>query len=111
VYYEWAEPLRAHLQDQLLDVLVQLAEACERDRDEEAAITALVRAISLDPYAEHIYRRLMSHYARLGRATNIQRAYRELEAALSEGLDAEPTDETAALRKRLIEELTQARDA
>jgi DNA-binding SARP family transcriptional activator len=111
VYYEWAEPLHAHFQDQLLDVLVQLAEACERDGDEESAITALVRAISLDPYAEHIYRRLMNLYAKLGRATDIQRAYRELEAALSEGLEAEPTDETTMLKDKLIRELTQSTDA
>jgi hypothetical protein len=36
--------------------------------------------------------------------------YRELEAALSEGLDAEPTDETADLKERLSEQLAQSSD-
>jgi hypothetical protein len=44
-------------------------------------------------------------------ATDIQRAYRELEAALSEGLEAEPTDETTMLKDKLSRELTQSTDA
>lgn len=111
VYYEWAEPLRIHFHSQLLDALVQLAQNCEQDGDREAAVTALVRAISLDPYAEQIYRRLIDLYAKLGRPSDIERAYRELEAALSEGLDAEPSEETAALRKELIRKLRQSSDA
>lgn len=107
VYYEWAEPLRTHFQGQLLDALVQLAQTCEQEGDAETAVTVLVRAISLDPYAEQIYRKLMGLYAKLGRATDIQRSYRELEAALSEGLDAEPTEETSQLRDTLIRQLSQ----
>jgi DNA-binding SARP family transcriptional activator len=110
VYYEWAERLRAHFQDQLLDVLVQLAEVCKKNGDEEAAVTALNRAISLDPYAEQIYRTLMELYAKLGSIAEIERACRELEAELSEGLDAEPTDETNTLKTSLLRQLTHSSD-
>jgi DNA-binding SARP family transcriptional activator len=47
-------------------------------------------------YAEHFYRQAMSIYGRLGRASDIQRIYRELEAALADELDAEPDTETSA---------------
>jgi pentatricopeptide repeat protein len=88
-------------------VLGKLAEVCERDGDIEEATQVLARAITLEPYAEHMYRQLMSAYGKLGRATDIVRVYRELEAALSEALDAEPTGETVALRDELIKDLRQ----
>lgn len=42
---------------------------------------------------------------------DIHRVFRELEAALSEGLNAEPTNETTMLKDKLIRELTQSTDA
>lgn len=81
--------------------LAKLAEACESDGDIEEVTRVLARAITLEPYAEHTYRQLMIASAKLGRATDITRAYRELEGALSEGLDAEPSEETAALKHKL----------
>jgi DNA-binding SARP family transcriptional activator len=107
IYYEWASELRDHFRGRLIDVLGKLAEVCERDGDIEEATQVLARAIILEPYAEHMYRQLMSAYGKLGRATDIVRVYRELEAALSEALDAEPTGETVALRDELIGDLRQ----
>jgi hypothetical protein len=48
---------------------------------------------------------------RVGDSADIQRVYRELEAALSEGMDAEPTEETAELHKKLIEQLEHGSNA
>ena len=107
IYYEWAGELRDYFRSRLMDVLAKLAEACERDGDIEEVTRVLARAISLEPYAEHMYRQLMSAYGKLGRATDTARVYRELEAALTEGLDAEPTGETVALRDKLIRDLRQ----
>lgn len=107
IYYEWASELRDHFRGRLMDALTALAEACESDGDIEEVARFLARAISLEPYAEHMYRQLMSAYGKLGRATDIARVYRELEATLSEALDAEPTGETVALRDRLIRDLSQ----
>jgi DNA-binding SARP family transcriptional activator len=50
----------------------------------------------------------MSAYGKSGRATDIARVYRELEASLSEALDADPTGETVALRDKLIGDLRRA---
>jgi DNA-binding SARP family transcriptional activator len=87
---------------------VQLAELCSQEGDYENAINSLLRAISADSYAEHLYRRAMELYGRLGRAPDIHRIYRDLESALSEGLGASPTEETAAAKNRLIGELNKS---
>lgn len=104
VYYDWAQPLRDYFRNKVVDVLTALAEACQQGGDPEEAARALTRAIGLEPYAEHLYRKLMNAYWTLGRVTDIQRVYRELEAALSEGLEAEPTEETIAHRDKLIQQ-------
>jgi DNA-binding SARP family transcriptional activator len=106
IYYDWALPLRDHFRSQVIDVLVELAEVCEREEDLEEAARALTRAIDMEPYAEYLYRDLINIYGRLRRSIDIQRVYRELEAVLSEGVEAEPTGETTALKDRLIRELT-----
>lgn len=107
IYYEWADELRDHFRSQLMDALSTLAETCGTDGDFEESARIFARAISLEPYAEHMYRQQMIAYGKLGRATDIARVYRELEAALSEALDAEPTGVTVALRDRLIGDLRQ----
>lgn len=100
--------MRDHFRSQVIDVLAELAETCEREGNLEEAAKVLTGALGLEPYAEHLYGELMGVYRKLGRATDIQRVYRELEAALSEGLDAEPTGETTALKGSLIRGLTHA---
>ncbi len=100
IYYKWADELRDHFRSQLMDALSTLAETCGTDDDFEESARILARAISLEPYAEHMCRQLMIAYGKLGRATDIARAYRELEATLSEALDAEPTGETVASQRQ-----------
>lgn len=73
VYYDWALPPRDHFRSQVIDLLVELAEVCEREGNPEEATRALTWAIGLEPYAEHLYRELMNIYRKLGRATDIQR--------------------------------------
>lgn len=44
----------------------------------------------------------MSLYGHLGRASDVKRNYRDLEAALADDLDAEPDAETSSLKDRLV---------
>lgn len=108
LYYEWAEPLRSHFQERFLDVLAKLSDLKSSANDYEGALTAVLKAIEVDRYAEHLYRRAMSLYSRLGRASDIQRIYRDLEAALADGLDAEPDAETSSLKDRLVGPMSQS---
>jgi DNA-binding SARP family transcriptional activator len=108
LYYEWAEPLRAHFRERLLNALVKLSDLSSAEGDDEGALKTALRAIEAEPYAEHFYRRAMTIYGRLGRASDIKRIYRELEAALSSELDAEPDPETSDLKDRLLKQLRQS---
>jgi DNA-binding SARP family transcriptional activator len=108
LYYEWAEPLRSHFQERFLDVLAKLSDLKASANDYEGALTAALKAIEVDRYAEHLYRRAMTLYGRLGRASDIQRVYRDLVGALADGLDAEPDAETSALKDRLVGPMSQS---
>jgi hypothetical protein len=85
VYYSWAETLQSHFRSRFLDASVQLSDLHANRGDPEAAVKVLQRAIRVDPYAEHFYRKVMELYARLGRPADIHRTYRELEATLADG--------------------------
>lgn len=102
VYYSWAETIQSHFRSRFLDASVQLSDLHANNGDLETAVSGLQRAIHVDPYAEHLYRTLMELYARLGRPADIHRTYRELEAALAEGIEVEPDAETEALKNRLL---------
>ncbi|MGH2749745.1 MAG: BTAD domain-containing putative transcriptional regulator [Actinomycetota bacterium] len=77
---------------------MQLSEACSAEGDDEAAVGALLEAITVDRYAEHLYRSVMGLYARLGRRNDVERVYKELEAALADGLEAQPDRRLIFLR-------------
>lgn len=102
IYYPWAEPLQAHFRKQLIDAMTQLANACSAEEDHEAAVASLLKAIAVDRYAEHLYRSVMELYAKLGRRNDVERVYKELEAALADELEAEPDPETYALKNGLL---------
>lgn len=101
VYFEWADPLKGHFRERLLDVLVRLSDLRAERSDHEGALDAVRRAISVDPFAEHLYRRAMTLYAHLGRTSDVHRTYNELEALLADELEAEPDPETSDLKDRL----------
>lgn len=107
VYYEWAEPLQSHFKRRYLDVLVKLSDLRSTSADFEGALSAVLQAIEEDPYAEQLYRRALTLCGRLRRPTEIRRIYKELEATLAQGLEAEPDKETADLKDRLLEQLSE----
>lgn len=104
IYYPWAEPMQAHFRKQFVDAMVQLSKTCSAEGDDEAATGALLKAIAVDRYAEHLYRSIMELYAKLGRRSDVERVYKELEAALADELEAEPDPETHSLKNRLLTE-------
>jgi DNA-binding SARP family transcriptional activator len=108
LYFEWSDSLRTHFQQRALDALTKLSDFYSNAGDHESALKAVLQAINTDRFAEHLYRRAMSLYAQLGRAADIHRLYRELEALLSDELEAEPDPETSALKHRLLDQLNQS---
>lgn len=99
-YYEWAEAPREDLRRRVLDALGRLAELHERDGNATAALAALEQAITIDPYVEELYQRVMQIQAGSGHPEAVVRTYRLLERRLSE-IDVDPTEKTLALLRDL----------
>jgi DNA-binding SARP family transcriptional activator len=106
VYYSWAEPLQRHFSSTFLDALMALSDERLEQGDAAGALATLRKAIDANPHSEYLYRRTMEIYGRLGRANDIRRTYSELEAALAE-IEAEPDNETAETRTRVLDRLRQ----
>jgi DNA-binding SARP family transcriptional activator len=99
--YAWVEGPREDARRRAVDALARLAELRETAGDLEGALEALERAISADPVAEELYRRLMRLQAGLGRPDAVQRTYRLLARRLAD-LDADPDPETEQLVADLL---------
>jgi DNA-binding SARP family transcriptional activator len=118
--YGWAEPIRESLRRQATDVLAALAESLTPDSDNNndpgvgsggrldrpdmnaaEALTALERAVEVDPYNEELYRRIMRLHGAAGRRDAVRRTLRLLEARLLD-LDTDPDPATLALAADLL---------
>lgn len=89
--YGWAEEPREGLRRRALDAAAKLADLHEHDGDTRAALAVLEQAVTWDPYAEELYRRLMRLNAAIGRTDELRRAFQRLTTRLDE-IDAEPDD-------------------
>ncbi|WP_235037389.1 BTAD domain-containing putative transcriptional regulator [Actinomadura sp. K4S16] len=90
--HDWAENHREHLRRAVIDALARLARLLQHDHPEQA-LNTLEQAITQDPYAEPLYRRVMQLQAELGHPDAAQRTYRLLTARLAD-LDTEPDEKT-----------------
>lgn len=106
-YYEWAEAPREDIRRRMVDALVKLSEFRNDDGAVEAAVDALKEATRLDPYAEEIYRRLITLQLQRGQNDVAARTYKQLEYRLAE-IDADPDASTTELAARVMWRSTTA---
>lgn len=99
-YYEWAEAPREDVRRRSLDALAKLAKIRAESDDGDAAIATLEDALRLDPYAEELYRRLMTVQAKLGHSDAARRTYGRLESRLAD-LDVDPDESSQHLLQQL----------
>ncbi len=84
------------------EVLSALSTAQEDAGDSPQAIAVARQLVELDPLNEDGHRRLMLAYARTGRRGHALRQFLECRHALVTALGIEPSDETAALQRRVL---------
>jgi len=99
--YAWVEGPREDLRRRAVDALAHLAELCQAAGDSQGALAALEQAISADPVAEELYRRLMRLEAELGRPDAVRRTYRLLARQLAD-LNVDPAPATEQLVAELL---------
>ncbi len=100
--YEWIEPYRHAIGQQILDAHLALAETLDGQPTQQLPI--LHAAIDLDPHAEPAYQQAMRAHAALGNLDAIRNLRRALARRLAE-IDAEPSDDTLTLADQLVAQL------
>ena len=98
--WPWAEVPREDLRGRAVDVLVSIAATRLVGGDVRGALTALERAVEVDPLAEQLYRRIMRLQAKLSRPDQADATFRALQARLGE-IALEPTPESEKLHGEL----------
>jgi DNA-binding SARP family transcriptional activator len=105
----WTQAPREDFRRRAQNALVQLAELRQQAGNLDGAIAAIEQAITIDPYAEDLYRQLMRLHADLGRPDAVRRTLRQLETRLEE-LDADPDETTTELARELLTRATVTQD-
>jgi DNA-binding SARP family transcriptional activator len=103
--YEWVEPYRHAIREQVLDAHLALAETLDGQPVQQLPV--LHAAIDLDPTAEPAYQQAMRAHAALRDLDAIRNLRRTLTRHLTE-IDAEPGEDTLALADQLITQLQHA---
>jgi DNA-binding SARP family transcriptional activator/Tfp pilus assembly protein PilF len=102
---DWLPPMRARLENTVLDVLARLAMVATEGGDTAAALAAVERMFAIDPLREDIHRRLLEACAAAGRRSEALRHYGIIVETLRRDLGVTPSRETRELAQRLRREM------
>jgi DNA-binding SARP family transcriptional activator len=98
--YLWVPPVREEFHRRALDTFVRLAQLQDESGCDDEAIETLERAITLDPLAEDIYRRLIRLLWRAGRVDAVSRLWAQLQGRLAD-IDLDPDPATTTLVRKI----------
>lgn len=102
---DWLRTSRDTLNDQAIEVMRRLVDACLAAGDMHPAVLVAERMVALDLLREDSHRRLMEVYLAAGRRPDGLRQYDICEEVLRRELDVEPSEETKALRLRIQKQI------
>jgi LuxR family maltose regulon positive regulatory protein len=109
LYYDWPIPERQRLSSASLMAMRRLAGHHMAQGNHEEAIDLIKRALKIDGLNEESHREAMRYYAAAGDEVGLARQYQQLQQALRDELNIDPSSQTQALYQRLVAEagLTQ----
>ena len=99
---EWLNSERNTLRKQVSDALQRLTELCMAAEDNDGALTASMRLVSLEPLNEAAHRRIMELQARRNAYAEALRQYRVCRDVLRRELDVSPDTATETLYRELM---------
>jgi len=100
VDHPWADQYATTYRTQIITALARIAEIEETDHP-DTAITALQHALTLDPYAEELYQRIIRIQGRLDRPDAVRRTLNQCTEVLA-AINAEPSDTTHRIADRQL---------
>lgn len=100
-FEEWRRMTQEQLHLQTLDALTYLAHAAESSGDDEGALQAAQRQLTLEPWLEAAHRRIMRILAQRGQRAAALAQYQRCRQVLFEELRMAPDAETAALYEQI----------
>lgn len=107
----WVEEKRRELGEVLVRALECLADACLAAGDAREAVRRAEELITLEPYREGGYRRLMQAHAAAGDSAEALRVYERCRRLLADELGAYPSPETESIHRDLLRAPTSERRA
>lgn len=99
---EWLSCERSALRKQMSDALHRLTDLCMAAEDNDGALTACSRLVSLEPLNESAHRRIMELQARRNSYAEALRQYRVCRDVLRRELDVSPETATENLYRELM---------
>jgi len=103
-YADWAENTRSRIKASYLEALAAQA-ACYAELGRyRQAIASCQQLLQIEPFREHVIRKLMTYQREAGYLDQALLSFREGEIALREYLDVEPSAETISLREEIRRE-------
>src|SRR5688572_16446236 len=107
---EWLSSERNSLRKQMSEALHRLTDLCMAAEDNDGALTASVRLVSLEPLNEAAHRRIMELQARRNAYAEALRQYRVCRDVLRRELDISPETATEDLYRELMRKRRAAVD-
>ncbi len=107
-FQNWLRSARGRYADSFRAASLEVARQCAGVDDDRCLVLA-ERMLAEDPFDEQALRVLMRAFAATGRTHQLQRTYREFSERLLDELGLEPSAQTRALLRQLIETPTTSR--
>lgn len=101
-YWEWCLLERERLREKVLKTLTKILEHYESQGDTDTGIEMADRYLSIDPYNEEIYRKLMGYLGQSGNRGGIAKTFQRLKEKIQNDLDCPISPETEALYHSLM---------
>src|SRR5688572_7572265 len=99
---EWLSGERSSLRQQMSEALHRLTDLCMAAQDNDGALTASLRLVSLEPLNESAHRRIMELQAKRNAYAEALRQYRVCRDVLRRELDVSPEAATENLYRELM---------
>lgn len=108
---DWLRTSRDELNDQAIEVMRRLVDACLAAGDVHPAVLAAERMVGLDLLREDSHRRMMEVYLRAGRRADAIRQYETCVEVLKRELDVGPSEETMSLATEARQHISSSSEA